>query len=91
MPYQKGRYVLDKSQLVISDTILGKGSFGNVFKGSYYKSQIAVKVLHQTSDSINDFQKEIQILMALKHVNIVGCIGYTMDPVIALEFMPNGR
>ena len=52
-------FVVDKQQ------VLGKGSFGKVYGGTYYMLPIAVKKLKasSTAKAINDFKNEIQTLM----------------------------
>ena len=37
-------FVLDASALVIEDTVLGSGSYGKVFRGSYKAQPVCVKV-----------------------------------------------
>ena len=37
-------FVLDASALVIEDTVLGSGSYGKVFRGSYKDQPVCVKV-----------------------------------------------
>ena len=57
---------VDISGLKINkDEILGRGSFGTVYKGLYYKLPVAVKVLHNIlfdTKAKDDFIKEAQII-----------------------------
>jgi predicted Ser/Thr protein kinase len=48
------------------EKILGKGTFGKVFQGTYYKSPVAVKKLrnmHFSNEAMEDFTKEVKVLM----------------------------
>ncbi|KAL6596992.1 hypothetical protein ACP70R_047126 [Stipagrostis hirtigluma subsp. patula] len=62
--------------------LLGKGGFGNVYKGVVQNGDvIAVKKLTLTMPGIQDrqFQNEICHLMKLKHPNIVQLVGYCSE------------
>lgn len=45
--------------------ILGSGSFGKVYEGTYYKLPVAVKKpkTGHNLQALNDFKNEVQILM----------------------------
>jgi serine/threonine protein kinase len=48
------------------EQILGRGSFGTVYYGTYYKLPVAIKKLKNVShsdDIVEDFMKEVRILM----------------------------
>ena len=62
---------LEKSQL------LGSGQFGEVFQGTYRGEQVAIKTLKgdTSSDSIDEFLAEAQVMTEMKHPNIVQFIG----------------
>ncbi|KAL6638409.1 hypothetical protein ACP70R_023904 [Stipagrostis hirtigluma subsp. patula] len=62
--------------------LLGKGGFGNVYKGvGKYGVLIAVKRLTLTMPASQDkqFENEIRHLMKLKHPNIVQLVGYCSE------------
>lgn len=50
---------------IFKDSVLGKGTFGKVYKGAYYKMPVAVKKLKtsHTPQARDDFKNEIQTLM----------------------------
>ena len=88
----------DLGQLEIHEkTSLGTGSFGQVFYGTYFQKPAAIKVVknaHLTKDFWQDFNKEIDILLSLKHKNIVELLACSRDkqnPMIILEYMELGR
>jgi hypothetical protein len=59
-------FLLDISKLaVFKDKLLGKGSFGKVYEGSYFKLPVAVKKLKtsNTESALDDFRREVRILM----------------------------
>ena len=58
-------YLVNSPQLEFSkEKILGKGTFGKVYQGTYYKSPVAVKkVKNIAEEAMDDFTKEMKILM----------------------------
>ncbi|KAH0994823.1 hypothetical protein GBA52_018687 [Prunus armeniaca] len=62
--------------------LLGRGTFGSVYKGiiDNGKITVAVKVLHSDcSQSFKSFKRECQILSEIKHWNLVRMVGYTWN------------
>ena len=48
----------------MSKKLLGKGSFGKVYEGMYYKLPVAVKKIKASDEqAMKDFQNEVQTLM----------------------------
>ncbi|XP_024425499.3 mitogen-activated protein kinase kinase kinase 19 isoform X2 [Desmodus rotundus] len=81
--------------------ILGKGAYGTVYCGLTSQGQlIAVKqVVLDTSDKLatekeyRKLQEEVDLLKALKHVNIVAYLGTCLEENIVsifMEFVPGG-
>ncbi|KAF6150554.1 hypothetical protein GIB67_030355 [Kingdonia uniflora] len=77
--------------------LLGKGSFGSVYKANIdsWNATIAVKVLHQEhSEGYKSFKTECRILSGIKHRNLVRILGTIWKAdfkAILLEFLGNGN
>ncbi|KAK9063783.1 hypothetical protein SSX86_017655 [Deinandra increscens subsp. villosa] len=84
-----------------TDLIIGKGSYGNVYKGtlvlvSGITATVAVK--RRKSDSkqgSNEFWTEVKLLSQCRHSNLISLIGYCVDEdenemILVYEYMPNG-
>ncbi|GJX39510.1 leucine-rich repeat transmembrane protein kinase protein [Tanacetum coccineum] len=75
-------------------TVIGKGGFGTVFRGSIGGNQVAVKMLSESSSQgFKEFQAEVKLLMDVRHKNITPLIGYCNDSnhkAIIYEYMANG-
>ncbi|TMW56130.1 hypothetical protein Poli38472_008778 [Pythium oligandrum] len=78
-----------------SDTVLGTGSFGVVYKGKWKDQIVAVKKLHTSQLTKKDrrmFIKEALVLGVLgAHPNIVQLYGYSLNPLaLVMEYVPMG-
>ncbi|XP_047401574.1 mitogen-activated protein kinase kinase kinase 19 isoform X2 [Sciurus carolinensis] len=91
----------EESILWTKGEILGKGAYGTVYCGLTSQGQlIAVKqVTLDTSDKLatekeyRKLQEEVDLLKALKHVNIVAYLGTCLEENIVsifMEFVPGG-
>lgn len=75
---------------------LGEGGFGQVFKGSWQHSWVAIKELKIEKLSVENLEKlasEAKIMAELRHDNIIAFRGFCNEsPVYALvmEYMPRG-
>jgi len=78
--------------------VLGAGSFGSVYRGTYKGEEVAIKKLHPSDGQVTptqlaEFKKEVFNLMALKHPRLTRFIGAAFNAphlCIVVEFMPNG-
>ncbi|KAK1606933.1 hypothetical protein QYE76_030606 [Lolium multiflorum] len=62
------------------DQEIGRGGFAVVYKGMLQNGTIAVKrLLFNIHMDENEFQREVQCLMKVKHKNIVRFLGYCAD------------
>ena len=64
-------------QLTINERV-GVGSFGEVFKGRLWGTDVAIKklkTLEITPEDLEDLQREISILATLRHPNMILYIG----------------
>jgi serine/threonine protein kinase len=73
---------------------LGRGGYGRVFKGSLQNGcAVAVKLLHDTTHSGQEFVNEVVSIGKTSHVNIVGLLGFCIERsnhALIYEYMPNG-
>ncbi|KAJ0007652.1 hypothetical protein Pint_30160 [Pistacia integerrima] len=74
---------------------IGKGGFGTVYHGYLDDTQVAVKMLSQSSvQGYKQFKAEIELLMRVHHKNLVTFVGYCDDCTnmgLVYEFMANGN
>jgi serine/threonine protein kinase len=75
---------------------LGEGSFGDVFKGMLWGQEVALKRLRVkslTSEHIEEFKREVVIMGALRHPNVVNFLGACFrlpHLCIVCEYVNNG-
>jgi hypothetical protein len=73
---------------------IGEGSFGEVYKGSLWGKDIAikrVKGLKLNPHQRLEFLKEIKIMASLRHPNVILWIGACLDPpIIVTELLERG-
>lgn len=82
---------------------IGEGCFGKVYKGELRREDgqqpetVAVKVLKETAtrEAEEDFMREVDIMSAFRHSNILSLIGVVLrdaanSPWMVFEFMPHG-
>uniref|UniRef100_A0A670KII0 non-specific serine/threonine protein kinase n=2 Tax=Podarcis muralis TaxID=64176 RepID=A0A670KII0_PODMU len=65
---------------------IGAGSFGTVFRGRWY-GDVAVKILkvtNPTSEQVQAFKNEMQVLRKTRHVNILLFMGFMTRPSFAI-------
>ncbi|XP_015957919.1 receptor-like protein kinase FERONIA [Arachis duranensis] len=76
--------------------IIGRGGFGNVYKGKFpkHRSPVAIKRLNQGSNQgLREFQTEIKMLSHLRHPHLVSLIGYCQDAaemILVYDYMARG-
>ncbi|KAJ0638832.1 putative protein kinase RLK-Pelle-DLSV family [Helianthus annuus] len=73
---------------------LGKGGFGEVYKGKLVDGQeVAVKRLSKTSgQGVKEFKNETELIAKLQHTNLVrllGCCIEKQEQILVYEYMPN--
>ena len=91
------QWEIDRSALVIHEHgCLGRGSFGEVHRGSWRGTEVAVKRLREdmaNERELLEFRRELAIVNHLAHPNIVqflGAVTNSMPLCIVTEFMPGG-
>ncbi|KAH0898048.1 hypothetical protein HID58_047616 [Brassica napus] len=62
------------------DNFIGIGGSSRVYRGSLSNErEVAVKILKQTEDVLNDFVAEIDIITTLHHKNIISLLGFCVE------------
>ncbi|XP_071118990.1 tyrosine-protein kinase CSK-like isoform X1 [Haliotis cracherodii] len=72
---------------------IGKGEFGNVYKGVYKGQAVAIKQLKDKDKAEQTFLKEASVMTSLRHANLVQLIGVVLSDEFFLvtEFMGKGN
>ncbi|KAK9038992.1 hypothetical protein V6N11_023832 [Hibiscus sabdariffa] len=76
--------------------IVGRGGFGNVYRGCIpgVEHEVAVKRLNSKShQGENEFWAEIEMLSQLRYINLVSLIGYcneNREMILVYDYMVNG-
>ncbi|PON86952.1 GPCR kinase [Trema orientale] len=96
-PLQVKRYSYSDIKKMTNSFIekLGKGGFGDVYKGNLDDGRlVAVKVLNQSKgDDGKDFINEVATISRTSHINVVTLLGFCFEgakKALIYEFMPNG-
>lgn len=76
-------------------TVIGYGGFSTVYLAQFHHPSAAAVKVYCNSDSsqrvYDSFKQELQILLHLRHPNIVKLLGYTEDQgALIMEYVPNG-
>ncbi|PUZ61484.1 hypothetical protein GQ55_4G279400 [Panicum hallii var. hallii] len=75
---------------------VGLGSFGEVYRGEWHGTEVAVKKFLQqdiSSDALEEFRTEVGIMRRLRHPNVVlfmGAVTRVPHLSIVTEFLPRG-
>jgi len=78
---------------------IGEGGFGEVYRAKWRGTTVAVKTLkhkgpssHFTAEEAERYKREVSILRALNHPNLVLFLGASLEPVLCMisEFMFGG-
>ncbi|XP_021593715.1 probable serine/threonine-protein kinase SIS8 isoform X4 [Manihot esculenta] len=93
LPFQE--WNIDFSELTVG-TRVGIGFFGEVFRGIWNGTDVAIKVFLEqdlTAENMEDFCNEISILSRLRHPNVILFLGACMKPPhlsMVTEYMEMG-
>ncbi|CAN4085755.1 unnamed protein product [Withania somnifera] len=73
---------------------LGEGAYGTVFKGKLRSGPfVAVRMIHQSMESGQEFINEVFTIGRIHHVNVVQLVGFCVEGskrALVYEFMING-
>jgi serine/threonine protein kinase len=102
----EGDFILDDPSAIFNDKFeVGKGSFGIVYRATYFGHTVALKEIAINFNSvqsprqraaaktaIKEFQSELVVFCKLNHPNVVQFYGYTTTPnvYIICEFVTGG-
>ncbi|KAL4645620.1 hypothetical protein ACB092_02G247400 [Castanea dentata] len=86
---------IDARQLKMGNKV-GSGSFGDLYKGTYFGQEVAIKILKPervNAEMLGEFSQEVYIMRKVRHKNVVQFIGACTQPpnlCIVTEFMSRG-
>jgi len=86
-------FEMQLEEIAIGERI-GLGSFGEVYRGEWHGTEVAVKKFLQqdiSSDALEEFRAEVRIMKRLRHPNVVlfmGAITRVPNLSIVTEFLP---
>uniref|UniRef100_A0A914BYL5 Raf homolog serine/threonine-protein kinase n=1 Tax=Acrobeloides nanus TaxID=290746 RepID=A0A914BYL5_9BILA len=86
----KGRKALEEWEINASDVVyhrkIGSGSFGTVFKGTYF-GNVAIKKLNVGNPGpalLKAFKNEVAVLKNTRHGNVLNFMGWIREPELAI-------
>ncbi|CAG5127528.1 unnamed protein product [Candidula unifasciata] len=90
--FRSGGWVITKQHLELGE-LIGKGDFGDVYKGSYKGQPVAAKQLKDQDRGGQTFLQEASVMTSLRHPNLVKLIGVVIEDtiIIVTEFMGKGN
>ncbi|GFN92099.1 tyrosine-protein kinase [Plakobranchus ocellatus] len=90
--FRSGGWVINREDLQLAD-LIGKGDFGDVYKGSYKGQAVAAKQLKDRDRGGQPFLQEASVMTSLRHPNLVKLIGVVLSDTIFLvtEFVGKGN
>eukprot|EP00056_Hartaetosiga_gracilis_P016428 m.5000 g.5000 ORF g.5000 m.5000 type:complete len:591 (-) comp4094_c0_seq2:163-1935(-) len=86
------KWELKRDAIKLGDR-LGVGNYGEVYKGDYQGTIVAVKTIKEDSMETDEFMKEAHVMKKLIHPNLVKLIGVCSSELpmyIVQEFVPQG-
>ena len=66
--------ISDYGSVVVSENLLGRGAWGNVYKGDFYGAKVAVKEYHEliiSPHNLRMLEREINIASQCRHPNLL--------------------
>lgn len=75
-------WIIQREEVLLSDSVLGKGAWGSVRQGTFRGCQVAVKEIHELILSPHNrrlFEREMSIASCCRHPNLLQFIGATND------------
>ncbi|QDZ23294.1 serine/threonine-protein kinase [Chloropicon primus] len=104
--YQMARAWEVKPENVLIENLLGNGAYGQVYKGKWSGTDVAVKIVQEDlvyqqeyiatqdiSDAMKVFWAEVKLMRTLSHPNVVQFLGACTrrhPRMLLMEYLPNG-
>ncbi|CAN6459209.1 unnamed protein product [Victoria cruziana] len=77
-----------------AENLIGKGGNSRVYRGQLSDGkELAIKILKPSDDACKEFMLEIEIVMSVKHENIVSLVGFCLTGnkfLLVYSFVPRG-
>lgn len=92
---KEGNAEVDLSEIKYGN-VIGRGTFGEVFKGTWRGAIVAVKKLNSSQMSeefVKEYEREVYLMRTLRAPNILQFLGSTFNPpdiCIIMEYMSRG-
>ena len=86
-------WIIQREEVLLSESVLGKGAWGSVRQGTFRGCQVAVKEIHELILSPHNrrlFEREMSIASCCRHPNLLQFIGATNDdgsPLFVTEIL----
>ena len=86
-------WIIQREEVLLSESVLGKGAWGSVCQGIFRCCQVAVKEIHELILSPHNrrlFEREMSIASCCRHPNLLQFIGATNDdgsPLFVTEIL----
>ena len=86
-------WIIQRNEVTTGNNVLGEGSWGNVCKGTFLGTPVAVKQLHNVILSPHNrgqFEREMEIASCCRHPNLLLFIGATAEdgnPLFVTELL----
>ncbi|KAJ8682323.1 hypothetical protein QAD02_018115 [Eretmocerus hayati] len=69
---------IPRTDLVLSDDVLGKGSFGEVRSGKWFHLDVALRCIYLSRTSMKPFEKKVSTILALV-VQMCSCFWVSLE------------
>ena len=86
-------WIIQREEVLLSESVLGKGAWGSVRQGTFRGCQVAIKEIHELILSPHNrrlFEREMSIASCCRHPNLLQFIGATNDdgrPLFVTELL----
>eukprot|EP01125_Pyxidicula_operculata_P022466 TRINITY_DN91_c2_g1_i2.p1 TRINITY_DN91_c2_g1~~TRINITY_DN91_c2_g1_i2.p1 ORF type:complete len:849 (-),score=203.77 TRINITY_DN91_c2_g1_i2:474-3020(-) len=92
IPDMEPNVIIPFSQITMKE-LVGRGSFGSVYRAYWKHTEVAVKKIHEPTEAlIQELYDEAKLMLSLRHPNIVTFMAITAKPNVCLvtEYVSRG-